>query len=135
MNALLKLSGGIDAINRTIGRIFAWILLPMICLTAFEAVSYTHLDVYKRQILNRLRTRHVHRQALRLNQVCIRDDGCLLNAVFQLADVPFRPIDVYKRQASGCVFASVDYRLAPEHKFPAGIEDAYTCLLYTSRCV
>lgn len=28
MNALLKLSGGIDAINRTIGRIFAWILLP-----------------------------------------------------------------------------------------------------------
>lgn len=36
MNALLKLSGGIDAINRTIGRIFAWILLPMICLTAFE---------------------------------------------------------------------------------------------------
>ena len=27
MNALLKLSDGIDAINRTIGRIFAWILL------------------------------------------------------------------------------------------------------------
>lgn len=39
MNALLKLSGGIDAINRTIGRIFAWILLPMICLTAFEVFS------------------------------------------------------------------------------------------------
>ena len=38
--------------------------------------------------------------------------------------------DLVRRLAaeSGCLFVNVDYRLAPEYKFPAAIEDAYTAL-------
>src|ERR1700730_961470 len=31
-------------------------------------------------------------------------------------------------RASGMLIGSVEYRLAPEHKFPAGLEDAYAAL-------
>ena len=38
--------------------------------------------------------------------------------------------DVARRlaEASGSVFVSVDYRLAPEHRYPASVEDAFTAL-------
>jgi acetyl esterase len=36
-------------------------------------------------------------------------------------------------QRAGITVASVAYRLAPEHKFPAGLEDAYATLLWVHR--
>ncbi len=33
----------------------------------------------------------------------------------------------------GCLVVSVDYRLAPRHKFPVGVEDAYAAALWTAQ--
>lgn len=42
----------------------------------------------------------------------------------------FDPLCRSLAEEAGCVVASVDYRLAPEHKFPIPLEDSYAALLW-----
>lgn len=54
--------------------------------------------------------------------------GWVLNSIDTHDDLARRLAD-----AGGCTVISVDYRLAPEHKYPAAVEDAWSALEWTVR--
>jgi len=60
-----------------------------------------------------------------------------LPIIFFLAPGGFQvELDMHDKETYlnlGCIFVSVSYRLAPEHKFPVALEDCYSCLTYISK--
>ena len=54
--------------------------------------------------------------------------GWVINSAQDL-DVP----NILLCQAADCLIASVDYRLAPEHPFPKGLEDVFTTLQWAQQ--
>jgi acetyl esterase len=61
--------------------------------------------------------------------------GCLVDyhgGAFMMGTMPMdHPANVRFAAQLGIVVVSVEYRLAPEHPFPAGVEDCYAALLWT----
>ncbi|MDZ4685067.1 MAG: alpha/beta hydrolase [Planctomycetaceae bacterium] len=53
--------------------------------------------------------------------------GWVLNSIDTHDDLVRRLTD-----AAGCVFVSVDYRLAPEHEYPAAVEDGYAAVQWVA---
>jgi acetyl esterase len=61
--------------------------------------------------------------------VLLTHGGGWLSGSIEISDRPARLL----ANACGGTVVSVEYRLAPEHPFPAGLEDAYTALGWTAR--
>jgi acetyl esterase len=61
--------------------------------------------------------------------------GCLVDihgGAFMMGSMPMdHPANVRYASELGIVVVSVEYRLAPEHPFPAGVEDCYAALVWT----
>jgi len=61
--------------------------------------------------------------------VCFRGGGWVLGNL-DIMDRPCRAL----ANAAGCIVVSVNYRLAPEYKFPAALEDAYRAVYVSGAC-
>lgn len=69
----------------------------------------------------------------------VQGDGCPAFIYFHGGGFVICNLDTHDREcrslakASGCTVISVDYRLAPEHKFPAAVDDAYAATAYIAQ--
>ena len=85
-----------------------------------DVFSWTDREISGPQVPIRIRTYRPSADAVLPVVVFFHGGGWVMGSI--------ETHDVYCRQlanASGWAVVSVDYRLAPEHKFPAGVEDAY----------
>ena len=104
-------------------------------LRAIDPVSYTHLDVYKRQG-HVLATELLHPRQGLIVEIGRGPSGPLLG---QVPAVSYTHLDVYKRQAPKSVEGARQHVFRAERVSGAGhsmmIREWTICLLYTSRCV
>jgi acetyl esterase len=85
-------------------------------------------EVSERELFDRFRVRVYRPAATRPLPVLVYLHG----GGWALGDLDMQD-DTCRRLAAGasCVVVSVDYRLAPEHRFPAALDDAYNVLAWS----
>jgi acetyl esterase len=127
--------------------------------STFPAIDFGRSGTAHRDMLRAAAAEVIHDSTEPIGSVLDRDipgsDGPVAIRVYRPVDVPSGeplPIAVFTHgggwvvcdldshdamcraitNAAGCTVVAVDYRLAPEHRFPAGVEDAYAALLWVA---